>query len=421
VSARKPSTTWPVTPLAPCTASLATGPVTAAGAALPRALATAVAVVTASILPALLVAALAVDMGRDLALDTARLGIALGAFWGAAALSSMTAGRFVDRFGAGRGVHVAGALTAASTLSIALVVESHATLVAALVVAGAAFALAGPGMSALVGRRLQPSRRGTVLGVQQSGPPVAMLLAGLALPLVAAPLGWRPAFAGASAFALLAAAAVRSRDCRAAAHPQARHGGAGAALGLAVAGGLGAAVASTGVTFLAPHAAAEGLGASAAGFAFAAASLAAVATRVALGVRADRAGGDRLLPVAALLAIGTAGFALLAAGGGPATVLAGALLALGLGWGWNGLFVLAALERRPDAPGAGVAAAMSGVYVGALAGPLLGGVVAETVSLAAMWGLCSALSAAGAAVLLAVRRPARSPARPRAEATAVRP
>jgi MFS family permease len=64
---------------------------------------------------------------------------------------------------------------------------------------------------------------------------------------------------------------------------------------------------------------------------------------------------------------------------------------------------------------------MSGVYVGALAGPLLGGVVAETVSLAAMWGLCSALSAAGAVVLLAVRRPARSPARPRAEATAVRP
>lgn len=388
-----------MSPLAPCTAAIADGPRPARGLSLRRAIATALAVVTAAVLPGVLVAALAVEIDEDVGLSPVRLGIAVAAFWAAAAFGSVPAGRFVDRFGGGRGVHLAGGLGALASVLIAAW-ATYPVLVAALTLAGASLALATPGMSALVSRRLAPGRRGTVLGAQQSGPPLAVLLAGLALPLVVPSLGWRVPFVAAAALVLLATAAVRTEDCRIE-----RAGGAGhepRMVPLALAGGLGAGVASVAVAFLVPFATGEGIGKAGAGVLLAVASIAAIAVRMLLGVLADRSRGDPLAQMAVLLLTGALGFALLATAERPA-IVAGALVALGIGWGWTGLFVLAAIEAHPEAPGAAVATALTGVYVGAVAGPLGGGFAAQHLSTTAVWAGCAVATAAGGGVLLSLR------------------
>jgi MFS family permease len=369
-----------------------------------------VAVLAAVILPAVLTATLAVEIGRDIPLGAGALGIAVAAFWCGAALASVPAGRLVDRFGAARGVHLAGALSAAATLGIAVIARSHLALVGFLIVAGAALALAGPGMSALVSRSMGPGRRGTALGLQQSGPPMGMLLAGLSLPALAGTVGWRWAFAVSGLLALAAAASVRAQDCRAVA-VTARGDRPSGAIPLALGGGCGAAAASAALTFLVPFSADRGFGDGQSGGLVMAAAAVAITVRIALGRRADapdgRGGaalrGDPLVEAAAVLLVGMAGFGLLATGGQAAIVL-GAILAVGVGWGWTGLFVLAAVDRHPEGPGAAVGVAFTGVYVGAIAGPLLGGVLVDGTSYAAMWAANGAVVAAGAAVFAGQRR-----------------
>ena len=61
-------------------------------------------------------------------------------------------------------------------------------------------------MSALLKLEVATQRQGLAFGAQQSGATLGALLAGLALPAVAIPLGWRWAYVAAAALALGAAA-----------------------------------------------------------------------------------------------------------------------------------------------------------------------------------------------------------------------
>ena len=104
-------------------------------------------------------------------------------------------------------------------------------------------------------------------------------------------------------------------------------------------------------------------------------SAASLAVRVAVGERADRRADYGFGVVVALLALGTIGFALLAVGAKGALV-AGALLAFTLGWGWPGMFNLAVVQRHRSVPAAATGVTQTGIYVGAAAGPAAYGVLA---------------------------------------------
>ena len=78
----------------------------------------------------------------------------------------------------------------------AALAQSTASLLPLLLVAGAGNAIGGPAVSALLRREVAVHRQGLAFGAQQSGASLGALLAGLSLPAVAIPFGWRWAFLG---------------------------------------------------------------------------------------------------------------------------------------------------------------------------------------------------------------------------------
>lgn len=360
-------------------------------------------------LPLFFASAFAPEIRRDLDLADSQIGIAIAAFWVAATVSSLASGRAVDRIGPARSTWLAALFVASACLGIALLAESYGVFVTLLAVTGLGNALVAPAMSVRIKQALSPGVQGTTFGFQQSGPPLASLVAGAALPAAGGALGWRAVFALGAAATVATAAAVRDAgdaDVRSdeareatglAGEPGPVHGREAA---LMVAGGtLASALANGLLTYLVVYAVDEGMSTAAAGLVLTAASLACIATRVALGVLADRSPRPRLPQMAALLAIGAAGCAVLAIGS-PWAIATGALLSLGLGWGWAGLYMLTAVERGGDAPGKAVGTATTGTFAGAIAGPLLVGAIAEAGSFAAAWIACSAIALGGAAVFM---------------------
>ena len=370
-------------------------------------IASAVLVVVADALPGLLIGSLAGEIRTDLRLSTSGLGLAAAVFWFAAAVGSAPGGRFVDRFGATRGIHVGGALAALGAGGVA-VASSPALLVIALAVGGAANALATPGVSALASAAIAKRRLGLAFGLQQAGPPVAALLAGLALPVLGGTIGWRPAFAAAAVLAAVAAAAApRIAAERAAAAPRSRFPRRRALL-LFAGGALAAnAAAGASLTFLVSYAVEIGFSAGAAGALLAAASGSAVAVRLGLGVLVDHRPDAAPRWIAAQLIGGAAGHVLLTTAT-PALVAAGAIMAVALGWGWAGLLLFAVVRHSRGQPGAAVGAVAAGFFSGAVVGPLGAGLIADLASFELLWWLCVVLSVLAAGAILAGGRSLRS-------------
>jgi MFS family permease len=364
----------------------------------------AVATLAACALPLFFTASLALHVQRDLGMSDAQIGLAITAFWIAATLASPPAGRLVDRIGPARSVRLAGVLVALPALAIAGLARSFVVFALLLAVTGVGNALVSPGMSALIAADLRPGRRGTLLGLQQSGPPLAGVAAGLSLPIATAALGWRWVFALGAAAAALATGAVRGghggREQPVRGGPRPRPGGDARAFSVLLAlGGLLAAAAANGlVAYLVVYAAAGGFSTGAAGILLGAAGIACAVTRIGLGALADRRRLPLLAQMAFLVLGGAAGFGLLAVGATWTTVV-GSLLAIGVGWGWAGLYILAAVEQGAHAPGRAVGAAVSGPFAGAIVGPLVVGLLGSSASFELAWVVCAAISVASAAAL----------------------
>jgi MFS family permease len=367
----------------------------------------------AGVLPGFLTASLATRIGDDFAFGGFELGMTIAVFYAVSALSSPPAGRLVDRTGAATGVRLAAVTTALCCVATALLADSAAALGACLVLGGVGNAVGGPAVSALLRRSIAGGRHGLAFGVQQAGAPLGALVAGLALPAVAIPFGWRWAFAATAVLAIAVAAAATARapasDAvagRRAAHERPARAGAvrliGAAAVLASAAGVGM------VSFLVLFAVEEGMSESAAGLTLGAVSLAAAISRIVLGWAADRRAGDPLLITAAMLAASALGYVVIATGS-PAAIVAGAVLVGTVGWSWPGTFQLAVVGRAPEAPAWAVGVMLSGLFVGAVAGPLIVGVLADAGEFAGAWAVCGSLAIAAALVTVAaVRRDRRA-------------
>jgi MFS family permease len=378
-----------------------------------RSLVTGTALIVATVMPGFLTASLAPRIRADFAFGDSTLGLAVALFYVVSASGSIPAGRLVDRVGAARGMRLAAGFNAICCLAVAALALSAASLTALILIGGVGNALGGPSVSALLKREVARHRQGLAFGAQQAGAPLGALAAGVALPAVAIPFGWRWAFVASAALALLAVAfAPRTATVSAASTPGRRRPrtftsvhALGIAAVLASAAGVGF------VSFLVTYAVANGMSEAAAGLLLAGVSLAATVSRIAVGVFADRAGQEPLRPVTTMLAASVIGYLLLTAGE-PGVIAAAALLAGGLGWAWPGGLTLAVVQRSPQAPAWAVGVMMTGLFAGAVAGPLLTGFLAEHDLFSAAWIACASLALLAAATILGtLRREARTAVR----------
>jgi len=370
----------------------------------------AVAVATAGILPPFLTGGLAVQIRAELGFGAGALGLLVAVFFAASALFSVVSGRVVERIGSSRGMRLSALTGACSMVAVATLAGSWWGLAACLVFGGLGNAVSHPSTHLLLAREVSADRQGLAFGIKQAAIPTATLLAGLAVPTLAVTAGWRWAFAVGAVLALVVALLVPGRGEDGYGHgirhvAEARAGDAplAALVLLALGVGLGSVAANPLGVFLVGSAVEAGIGVGPAGLLLALGGAVSIAVRVVFGRLADGMGGGRLLLVAGMLVVGTAGFALLASGAAPFMVV-GVVLAFGAGWGWPGLFNFAIVKSNPKAPAAATGITQTGASGGAALGPLAFGLVVEASSYGVAWISSGAVALLAAAAILAGRR-----------------
>jgi predicted MFS family arabinose efflux permease len=367
----------------------------------------AAAMTTLGALPVFLLTAQAVLVRQDLEFSEPQLGLAVSAFFGSAALASVSFGSLVERLGRRWGTVIAGVLATLTALAIAVVARSYVVLLVLLVVAGLSNAALQMTSNIAVARSVRPGRQGLAFGVKQSAIPVAILIGGLAVPTVGVVVGWRWTFAAAAVpcFAVVVAglrmprstAPARPRDTTPDRPPRNALLVSFAAMTMA-----SAAVNSLG-SFLPQWAFHTGLSPGTAGLLLASGSALSVLARVASGVVADRRRGRNLPVVSTYISLGAVGMLLISLGEVPALV-AGTLVAFAIGWAWPGLFLFAVVRVGRDSPATASGAVQAGAFAGGAAGPVLFGLLVAASSYPFAWRTAAAALVVAALLLLVARR-----------------
>lgn len=361
---------------------------------------------TLGTLPVFLLGALAVLVRADLGFSETQLGAAATVFFGTSTLLSLPAGRVAERYGAFRATTAAAAIGTAALLGIAVFARSYPVLLVFLTVAGAGNAFAQIGSNLSLARGVPGPRQGLAFGVKQTAIPVATLLGGLAVPLIGLTVGWRWAFAGGAAVALVFAVVVPpdvAPPPRPANTPvRAGDAATGPLAVIALGAALGAAATNAFGAFLVESAVASGVSPGTGGLLLAAGSTLGIVMRLSVGWAADRRDGRHLRVVAAQLAGGAVGLGLLATAGTIPLVL-GTLLGFGAGWSWPGLLNFAIVRVNRGAPAAATSITQTGVFAGGALGPVAFGATVEAASYDVAW-IASAVLLLAAAGLVTVGR-----------------
>lgn len=368
------------------------------------AVAAAVLITAAGVLPAFMTAALAVQIQEDLGLSVGALGVLFGMFFAVSALASSAMGRMVENAGWVRGIQISGMASGLVLIGMATVASSTWSIAALFVLGGIAAALSHPAANLAIARSVPQSRQGLLFGLKHTAVPAAAMLGGIAVPVFGLTVGWRWAFAAAAILAIAPAlAAHRIGETHMAARSIQTSGRPETSMRilliLAGASALGVGGIDALATFVVAYGVDIGFGEAAAGVLLAVGSVAGLLTRLLAGWLVDRRSGAGLPWMAGLLAIGAVGLALIA-GGGRSALVVGAVLALGLGWGWSGLLTFVVVRANPGAPAAATGVTQAGTFVGAAVGPPLVGLVAEHASFSAAWWITSVWL--GIAVILAL-------------------
>ncbi|MGH8872720.1 MAG: MFS transporter [Acidimicrobiia bacterium] len=357
-----------------------------------RLVGSALGLATVGVLPVFLAGALAVQLSAEFGYGPRGIGLSIAGFHIASTLSSIALGRLADRIGWQRSVRIGGLGCVLCLAALGGLARSLPTVLLLLGLAGLANALVQPSVNLLLARESPPHQRGLIFGLKQSAIPLATLIGGISVPVVALTIGWRWVFALAAAIGAFVLLWLPPAD-ELRSHPRSETSArapipVGSLAPLVVLALLGQTGASVLGSFVVASAVQIGMTEGNAGILLAAASVIGIASRVALGRAADRGLRLDLVPIASLLLVGSAGLALVAIQDEWAAIV-GTTVAFAAGWGWPGLFNLLVVDRFAQAPATATSATQTGVYVGNGAGPLVFGVIAA-VSFPAAW-LMSAL------------------------------
>jgi predicted MFS family arabinose efflux permease len=376
-----------------------------------RAVLSGLATDTVAILPGFMTAGMAVQIRADIDMSLTALGVAIGVFFGSAALASAPMGALVERWGWSKGLRVAALLAAASLASVGWLAQSAAGLTAIFVVAGIAVAMGHPAANLAIARCVPARRHGLFYGLKHAAVPSSTLLGGLAVPAIALTVGWRWAFLGGALLALATAVAVPGRGYRVATGSsstpdQTRPARPTTELRLlvilSIAVGLGIGGIDALASFIVSYSVDIGIEEGTAGFLLAAGSAIGIAVRVVAGWTIDRRRESDLLAVAGMLMVGAAGVVVLNLGG-ISGLFVGGIISFAAGWGWSGLFTFAVVKDNPDAPAAATGITQVGKLTGAALGPAAFGWLADSVSYTTAWWMITGTLIVAASLLLFVR------------------
>ncbi|WP_169796939.1 MFS transporter [Janibacter corallicola] len=349
---------------------------------------------TVGTLPVFLLATQSVPLRHDLGFGERQFGVAVATFFAAASLVAVLGGGLADWLGARTSTLVAGALSAVGALGVALLVHGWATLVACMVLLGAANAACQLTANLAMARSIPAHRRGLGFGIKQSAIPAAIVLAGLAVPTMTERLGWRSTFwaVGAAAVVVILVG-LRSASPERSSRPAPAAGRDAppvpALLVVMVAIALASAAANSFGSFVASWGYEVGLTPSWAGGLMATGSALNILSRLSAGYLADRRHGRNLPVVAAQMFVGGAALLVLSVPGVPGYVVAG-LVAFAIGWSWPGLLLFAVVRIGRDAPAAASGYVQAGAFVGGATGPLLFGMAVDALGYETSWRLAAA-------------------------------
>jgi MFS family permease len=379
--------------------------VTRSSSVLVRPAVVAMAVDTVGVLPIFLTGALAVQLRDDIGLSVDLLGIVYASYFAAAALLSTPLAKVSDRTGPEWALRIGTTVYIFAFLGIAGLATSPVLLSAFVALAGFGTALTRTATSVLVARNVAPGRQGLAFGMKHSSIPVGSILAGLSVPAIALTVGWKWAYIGAAALALIVLLAIprptRRRENKAA--PGAEDMSLRLLIFSAVGFGLGSCAASSLGAYTVSTAVASGMTEGAAGVLVAIGSVVGLTSRVVVGHWSDRRRGSQLDLVCWLLVAGAFGFLMLGAVNEWMMLLA-VPVSFATGWSWLGSYNLAMVRLNPIAPGAAVGVTQTGAFVGAIIGPTGLGFLAERFSFTAAWVAAATASLVAAIIIFILRR-----------------
>lgn len=371
-------------------------------------IAVAVSAATVSTLPVFMVSALAIQLRDSLHLGTRSFSLVISIYFAGAAVSTIPLGTVTEALGGIRVMRFSCLLTGVLLVSCA-VVGSWAELAPVMLLAGVSNAALQPAANQFLSRRVPSRRQGLAFGIKQASVPMATLLGGLAVPLIALTVGWRWAFLAAGGIslgvvALLPRPRLTLAQYRAARSRSGHQAGELLPLVVLAAGfGMGVAAATSLAGFLVTSCVAYGVAKGTAGLLVALGGAVACLGRVVAGLRADRRGGQHLPSVSLMLAVGSAGYLLLALSMSQrllGLLIPAVLLAFAVGWGWNGLFNFAVVCSYRDHPARATAITQTGNRVGSVVGPLLFGLLVTRLSYAWAWLFAGLAAMSAAAVIM---------------------
>ncbi|MEX5262291.1 MFS transporter [Kocuria sp. CPCC 205263] len=354
-------------------------------------------------MPVFLLGALATEITATIHVPAYGVGLAVGIYWAAAALTSACAG-VIGRGLSEKGMGIAAVLLAVLSLAgSASWIPSWPWLIVWASLGGLGNGLGHPSSNHLLVTHIPASSRGLAFGVKQAAVPLTGMVAGVSIPLVALTLGWPVAFilmAVLGVLVLIPTALTRATPtaegaARSAAQLE-RHVRRALVL-MATMTMFAAGAANSALAFAVIGALERGIAVGPAGVLLAIGSASGALTRIVVGRVVDRGGVSALPLIQAAIVACVVGLALMAI---PATwsYMVGFLLAAGLGWGWPGLVHFLVSHMAPGATAAATGIVQTGTYIGNTIGPVLTGVVLSLGNSTQTWAMLSTMGAVGVVV-----------------------
>jgi len=363
-----------------------------------------VAGVILAIIPVSMIGASAFLIRADFTFAESQIGLVAALFFVTVSLFSYPSGLLVERIGDGSALRLVAWLTAVSSAGLGFATFVFWHMVAFLIIGGLACSLAIPaGSSALAALRTRHT--GTLIGLHQGSAPLAALVAGISLPFIAVPFGWRTVFIVSSivsfGFGFMHPSTWRlqrehrrqqaaSSDPRVSIQPLPQ----GLVL-LSVAIGLGAGPGISGGIFLVDSVLAADQSPTFGGLLLAMSSLVGAVFRISLPSVAQRFNLPVFPFTATLFLLSGVGYLFFASATAPPGFILGALIGYGIGYGWSGVAYFGVVQAVPYAPARAIGKINTGSAAGAGIGPFAFGASAT------LWSYPVAWSLAGITMLLA--------------------
>ncbi len=374
----------------------------------PRLLLLAILAIAVSTQPIFLAGAAIGSMGEEVGFGPGELGVLTAVFFLTAGVSSAPLGALVERLGWRTALRVNALGAGAVLLLISVVVDGVATFVGLLLVSAITYGLANPAANMALARHGSASRQGVLFGMKHAGIPSSTLIAGIAIPAIVTPLGWRTAYVVAAVLAGVVFLLVPRDEPRS--HPEAEHPDDITRSDLLgrrdlVITAVGAFLASSAPAVLASFTVAAALDAGfdndAAGLVLAVGSFVSITSRFLNGVAIDLRPANSYRRISWLLLVGGVVLSGLVPGVPPALFSALVIIAFGTAWSWPGLLTYTVVTRNPNRPAASTGISQAGVFFGAGGLPIVVGWLVETRGFGAAW-LLTAVAVTAGGVLMGV-------------------